>query len=724
MTTPTSPTDAQPVEAPIPDRRQARADADAVRKRARAETIGRYVAMFAMPLIMVGMMITGYLGTMHNPTPHHMPIVVAGSDAQAFADALTDADPDAVAMSVADSAALARQQVVDREVSGAVVVDGTTATLYTASAAGASQVSVVTSLVAPEAVASGLTLTSEDLVPLPDGDASGMGAMFLATALAMAGYLPFSVLVSYAPRLLRFRRAVPLVAAWAAVVAATVWTVTGPILGIVDGADAGAVMGIAWLGVFAIGSVQLFFTRLFGPMAVIVGMLFLMVLGMPASNMAMSVHTMPGFYQFLHGFLPTPAIGESMRSVLYFDGAGVWPHLLVLGIGSLVGLGATLAFDALKRRKNPTPPPMLVNMPSLHGGRRPTSKFWHAVPLFLFPFLMVAMMISVMLGAMHSPVPRDMPVAVVGATEEQAQQTADALDEQMPDMFVYTVLDDADEARDLVSDRTVVGAFVLPSQENPSATVITNQAGGNPAAMVVTRVFTQVAAAQNLPVAAEDVAPLPKDDSNGTVSMYVGMGWILAGFMIIVVSANAAPSSRPLRRLVPILAVYAPFMSTVIWLIADPITGAVDGHFWQLFGTGTLAIFAVAMFTTILERLLGLLAVIPVVGVMMFLGVPSSNGALSIYMEPEAFRWLHDVLPMPAAVESIRAILYFDGAGIAIHLLVLALWAIASFIVVSVIDLIKPVRTETETIKEPHFLLSRAEHEAAVAAAAPEPAAL
>ena len=108
-------------------------------------------------------------------------------------------------VTVASDLAEARHLVVDREVAGAVYVDGSTATLFTASAAGASQVSVVTALVAPQAIALGLTLETDDLVSLPGSDISGLGAMFLATALVMAGYLPFSVMVSNAPELLRFR---------------------------------------------------------------------------------------------------------------------------------------------------------------------------------------------------------------------------------------------------------------------------------------------------------------------------------------------------------------------------------------------------------------------------------------------------------------------------------------------------------------------------------------
>ncbi|WP_051172679.1 ABC transporter permease [Microbacterium indicum] len=587
-----------------------------------------------MPLILVGMMITSYLGTMQAPEPNHMPIVVAGAQAGDVASALADAEGDAVDVSTADSALEAREAVIAREVSAAIVVGDGSATIYTSSAAGASQARTVVSLVAPFLGEEGLAPTNEDVAPLPDGDLTGMGAMLMTTALVMAGYLPFSVLASNSPELLRFRRIVPLMAGWAALIAGIVWAVAGPILGVVSLDRTPAVLVIDWLEVFAISSVQLFITRLLGPLGVIVGMLFLMVLGMPSSNMAMSVYTMPTFFQWTHGFLPMPAIGESMRSVLYFGGEGVTPHLLVLALGAAAGLLATKAYDAISRRRHPEGRELAPSIPTLWGGRRPASRVGRYISVLAFPLAMVTMMISSMLGSMHAATPHDMPVAVVGQTSDQAQQAADGLDEQMDGMYDFAVYAAADEddVRTLVEDRDLVAAIVLPTQDSPQFTLIANQAASGTAFQVVDGTFAQVAAAQEMPLVVDDVAPLPDSDPNGVVVMYLAMGWILAGFMVVVVAANAQPRRRPLKRMLPLLAAYAPFMSAVVGVIAGPITGAVDGHFAALWGAGTVTIACVTMFAMVFERLIGVLAVLPTVGTLMFLGVPSSNAAMSEWM--------------------------------------------------------------------------------------------
>ncbi|MCC3271673.1 ABC transporter permease [Arthrobacter zhangbolii] len=692
-----SPPETEPATEPEPTDR----DSAAAVKRAKAEKIGRYVAMFLMPLLMVSMLVGGYLAAMHSPEPNNMPVAVSGSAQQAdsFAGALTSANPDAVDVRRVDSAEEARQLVLDREVSGAVDLAGETATVYTAGAAGASQSGTVTALLAPQVLAQGLSLATEDLAPLPENDMAGLGAMFMTTALMLAGYMPLSLVLSNSPELLRFRRFVPLLAGWSALIAALVWTVVGPIMGVVEGHTA-AVLGICWLSVFAVGSVQLFLTRILGPMAVLAGMLFLMVLGVPASNMSMSVHTMPALYPFLHSFLPAAATGESLRSVLYFDGDGAGRHLLVLAIGTAVSLLLTLALDALKRRRTPDAKPLPVNVASLHGGPRPKNRVWRYLTLAFFPLAMVSMMLTMMLGAMYQPAPRDMPVAVVGATTQQAEQAVAGLEENMSGLFDLRALDSADEAREQVRDREITAAYVLPSAENPAATLYTNQAAGVSAQQVVSQIFAQVSAGQQMQLATEEIAPLPGQDSMGMATMYLAMGWIMAGFMIIVVGATAQPASRPLRRLLPVVAGWSVGFSAFLWVIVDVFVGAIDGHFLALWGVGAVAIFCVAMFTTVFERLIGMLAILPVIGILMFLGVPASGAAMSIYMEPEIFRFLHGILPMPAAVESIRSILYFGGDTVGSHLLTLGIWGAASLVVVMIIDRIKPPKDEAWPVDE------------------------
>ena len=693
-------------ENPPPSRRakhekQPLSEQEAAAKRAKAEKIGRTVAVFIMPLMIVGMMIWGYLGAMHHQEAKNMPVAISATSTDAaedFVRTLEADNADAVDLRIVDSPREAREQVYDREVTAAVDLDGEKATLYTASAAGVSASSAIKAVLTPVVLEEGLELVSEDLKPLPADDSMGMGAMLLATAMITAGYMPWSLAYSNSPELLRRRRALPLLGGWSVLLSGLGILVGGPILGVLPSASILPAWGTLALGVFAVGAGQLLLTRIFGAMAVIPGMFLFMVLGQPASNMGMSVYTLPKIFPFLHQFLPMPALGEAMRSVLYFDGDGAGVHILILAGGAVAALLLVALIDALRTAKGKSDIPTQVNVASLHGGPRPKNKAWRYITLAAVPFGMIAIMLSAMLGAMQTPAPREMPVAVVGSSMEQAQQTVDSLKESMEDQFVFTAMDNADDARYLVESQELTGAFALPSKQDPEATIYTAQASGNAASQVVVQVFTQISQAQDMSVDHRELAPLPEHDNMGTVVMYLGMGWVMAGFMVIMVASTAAPHLRPLQKLIPLVAVYSAFMSAVLYLIAGPFTGAVEGHFWQLFGTGVLAIFSVAMLTTVFNRLMGMVCLLPTMLIVMFLGVPASNGALSIYMEPRIFAILHDILPMPAAVEAIRAIIYFDGAGLSSHLVVLGIWALASLALTLVIDQLKPVHAEAHPV--------------------------
>lgn len=683
--------------------KQALSPEAAAAKRAKAEKIGRTVAVFIMPLMIVGMMIWGYLGAMHHQEARNMPVAIAATssaDASGFADSLEQANADAVDLQIVDSAREARDQVYNRDASAAVVLDGDSATLYTASGAGMSGQGAITAVLTPVLLEQGLSIVTEDVAPLPEHDSMGMGAMLLATAMITAGYMPWSLAFSNSPELLKRRRALPLLGGWSVLLPGLGVLVGGPILGVVQGSEMLAAWGTLALGVFAVGSGQLLLTRIFGAMAVIPGMFMFMMLGQPASNMGMSIYTLPAIFPFLHQFLPMPALGEAMRSILYFNGDGAGLHLLILAGGAVAALLLVSLIDAARTAKGKSPTPTSVNVPSLHGGPRPKNVAWRYITLGAVPFAMIAIMLSSMLGAMQDPTPRQMPVAVVGSTVEQAQQTVDSLNESMEGMFDFTAMDDEQDAESLVQSQELTGAFVLPSEQSPQAALYTAQASGNAASQVVVQVFTQVAQGQQLQLEQVELAPLPDRDNQGTVSMYLGMGWVMAGFMVIIVGGAAAPHLKKLKNLLPLVAVYSAFMSAVLYLIAGPFTGAVEGHFWALWGAGVLSIFAVAMLTLVFNRLIGMLCLLPTMLIVMFLGVPSSNGALSIHMEPEIFTVLHGILPMPAAVESVRAILYFGGTGVSAHMITLALWALVCLALTLVIDQLKPVVTVQHPVSE------------------------
>ncbi|ROO84539.1 hypothetical protein EDD29_2066 [Actinocorallia herbida] len=307
------------------------------------------------------------------------------------------------------------------------------------------------------------------------------------------------------------------------------------------------------------------------------------------------------------------------------------------------------------------------------GGRKQPPKAVMYAFVGLIPFLLVMMLVSVYTTSMHQPVPRDLPVAVIG-TGQQAAGLADALNAAEASPVEARTVGSVSEAESLLKHREISAAFRLPAAQGGPATLYTAQAAGMGQASMTQAIFTQIAGRQGLQVDHREIAPLPPEDGMGTSAMMIVTGWILAGYMIITMLTQGMPEAFTLRRTPAFLAVWAALMSFVVWLIADPVIGAVGGHAWEMLALGWTTIFCVGLAQSFIARLIGGLGSIVGVFLLMYLGVPSSNLGMPVKAMPGLFEWLHGVLPTPAAGEALRAILYFGGDGVSGHLLVLALW--------------------------------------------------
>jgi hypothetical protein len=122
-------------------------------------------------------------------------------------------------------------------------------------------------------------------------------------------------------------------------------------------------------------------------------------------------------------------------------------------------------------------------------------------------------------------------------------------------------------------------------------------------------------------------------------------------------------------------------MAVWLWFLFDVLIGAINGHGWAMIGFGALTIFSTSMFTGVFTRTLGIAGIIPVLVIALLAGIPASGGGISLYMVPEFFRDLNGILPLPAAVDIVRATVYFDGSGVAGHLGTIATWGIVCLLI-------------------------------------------
>lgn len=645
-----------------------------------AERKARMIALFVMPFLILTMMYATYMATMHNPHPRGFPVAVVGTGpaVEQFAAALeSDADGAVVTRVVADKSE-AEKLILELDVAGAIEppTEGSVAKVYQASAAGASQASVLNQAFAAPAVAEGWELETVELAALPEGDSSGTMVLFAAMGMMLAGYVPLSGMLGGTPNLLRVRKFVPIALGWAAMTSSLIWLILGPIVGAVDG-HYPLFLGVGTLAITAVAVTQLLFTKVLGPFAVLLGMLLWVIFGMPASGLAMSVETMPSFFQWLHDVLPLPAAGEAIRSVIYFDSHGLGGNLLTLGLW----LAIPLVLAILKDRKSgdviPSGP--LYTEPDaplagLAGG--PVASYrMRLLAVATFPLAIMVSVVTLMSLSMHKPDVKDLPVAVVAPTA-QAEAFVAQVEPRLGEIVDLQVVASVKDARELIVDQEIVAAYVLGASDDQGPNLLTASGAGASQKTVAVQIFEPLAAEGGAALVVDDVAPLTDDDVNGSNSMYVGMAWVMAGFLFFAVMRGGAPDLTRTRQLLPLAAGWSVGISIWLWFLFDVLIGAVNGHALTMIGLGALTIFAVGWVSALFIRVFGMGALIPVMIVLLLAGVPASGGGLSIYMVPELFRDLGQVLPLPAAVDIARSVIYLDGSGVGGDVLVLGIWGV------------------------------------------------
>ncbi|MGW8885531.1 DUF3533 domain-containing protein [Streptomyces sp. NPDC055749] len=282
-------------------------------------------------------------------------------------------------------------------------------------------------------------------------------------------------------------------------------------------------------------------------------------------------------------------------------------------------------------------------------------------------------------GALHKPVPTDVPFAVV-APERISEQLVTRLDALPGSPLDPRTADDATEAREQIMNRDIDGALIV-NPNGTTDTVLVASGGGTVLADSLTKIIEQVDRTQRRSVRTVDVAPASPDDFDGLSSFYLVVGWCVGGYLcasILAISAGTKPANRQ-RALIRTgtMALYSIAGGIGGAVIIGPILGALPGSVWGLWGLGTLVVFAVGMTTLALEALTGIIGIGLAVLIIVIAGNPSAGGAFPLPMLPDFWRAIGPALPPGAGTWVARSIAYFKGNAVTGPLLVLSAWAVA-----------------------------------------------
>lgn len=312
------------------------------------ETVRRAAVATALVLLIGLAFVWSYVGALHEPKFHDVPLAVAGPATLAQRLNATQAFS---AGRVATRAAAIRR-IEERQAFGAVIATPAGFEILTAQAAG---IAVATGLatdlpVTLRAAARGGRIKITDVRPLPRGDSRGITPFYLAVGLVVAGYLGAAFLgLVFGTKPVGHRvwwrlLVVGTIALLMGLLSTALVNAIGPLRG-----DYVALALTGTLLCFAVGNLAVGLQSALGVLGTGLAILLFVVLGNPSSGGPFSTELLPGFWRAIGPWLPTGAGVDLIRNIAYFDGnATARPIAVLLG---WMALGILLA--ALFARARP-----------------------------------------------------------------------------------------------------------------------------------------------------------------------------------------------------------------------------------------------------------------------------------------------------------------------------------------------------------------------------------
>lgn len=269
--------------------------------------------------------------------PHDLPVGVAGAP-RAVAQlevALAEAAPDAYDLRPYASQDALVAAVRDREIVGGFVASPAGLHHVVASAGGAAIAQTLTATAQAVGQATGVEVTTADVVALPATDPSGIGIGGLAFPLVFGGIVP----------VVAFRTAFARHASWRLGGLLTFSVAGGLVVAAVLRFGFGSIEHAFWpvAGAMALGIAAMAFPltglqEAFGGKGFTLGAMTMMFLGNPFAGIATTSAWLPAGLGAFGQVLPPGATGTLVRSVAYFGGAGGLTAGLTLAAWVVAGL--------------------------------------------------------------------------------------------------------------------------------------------------------------------------------------------------------------------------------------------------------------------------------------------------------------------------------------------------------------------------------------------------
>ncbi|MFD8466316.1 DUF3533 domain-containing protein [Streptomyces cyaneofuscatus] len=319
--------------------------------------------------------IASYVGALHKPKPTDVAfgVVAPQQMSQQLVSQLDGLPGGPLDPRTVSSEAEAREQIMNRDIDGALIVspEGSTDTLLVASGGGTVLSSALERILTQVEAGQQRTVRTVDVAPASPDDFDGLSSFYLVVGWCVGGYLCASILAISAGTKPANRQRALIRTAVMAVYAVAGGIGGAVIIGPILGALPGSVWGLAGLGalvVFSVGMITLALEALTGIVGIGLAVLIIVIAGNPSAGGAFPLPMLPDFWRAIGPALPPGAGTWVARSIAYFRGNAVTGPLLVLSAWAVAGTALTLLLSMRRRGGRDDGRTEAASSPSPSGG--------------------------------------------------------------------------------------------------------------------------------------------------------------------------------------------------------------------------------------------------------------------------------------------------------------------------------------------------------------------
>ncbi|ROO88687.1 hypothetical protein EDD29_6361 [Actinocorallia herbida] len=270
--------------------------------------------------------------------------------------------------------------------------------------------------------------------------------------------------------------------------------------------------------------------------------------------------------------------------------------------------------------------------------------------------------------------PRDLPIGVAGPAPAVTRITQ-TLETARPGGFEITAFADEAAAKAAIEDREVYGAIVVTGQ---TPRLLVASAASPAVAQLLTEAANQLAAAAPPAAQVTDVVANNPDDARGTGFAMMILPLVISGIAASALLSFLLTSTRQRFTALAVFAVGAGLLTTLVsvtWLGLMP-----SSAYGKVAAVGALVTFTVPAAIGGLGVFLGRPGFGLGAAATFLLGNPFSAAGSAPELLPQPWGTIGQYLPPGAAATLMRSVAYFDGAGAARPLAVLACFALAGVV--------------------------------------------